>query len=259
MFIIKKSILIVIFCVLSVIFIFTLSSCKSNSDGKQKELNSENDSSTLSATENDSVSGNEKNNTEDYSAEIDKIMAASLEQHENYSFTAQKYKYNGSDFTKANSTKVIFCDDGWVMYANNGTDGGLFINKGKKYYSINVPQKTKKLVAEGEATASIDWKSNISEFSSLMTEHKSYSIDLYKRELTESIANRNCAKYKINAKDLAASPELEYWFDLDTGLIIKAITKTQFSDTVSINRWEMLEFNIGGQSIEEYINFKEIK
>ncbi len=241
------------------IFVFTLSSCKSNSNKEQKESSVKNDSSTLLSAENDSVSGNEKSKTEDYSAELDKIMTASLEEYENYSFTAQKYKHNGTEFTKANSTKVIFCDDGWVMYANDGTDGGLFINKGKKYYSINVPKKTKKLVAEGEATASINWKSNISEFSSLMTEHKFYSKDLYKRELTESIANRNCAKYKINAKNLAANPELEYWFDLDTGLIIKAITKTQFSDTVSINRWEMLEFNIGGQGIEDYINFKEIK
>lgn len=259
MFIIKKSILILFLSLLSIISIFALSSCKSNNNEKQKESSGKSDTSTLSSTENNIKSNNNNSEAEDFSAELGKIMAADLEKYDNFSFTAQKYKHNGKDFTKANVTKVIFCKDGWVMYVNDGIEGGLFVSNGKKYYTINIQEKTIKLVAEGEATASISWKSNIASFSSLMTEHKYYPQDLYERELTESIANRNCVKYKINAKDNVASPELEYWFDLDTGLILKAITKTQFTDTISMSRWEMLEFNVGNQSIDEFVNYKEIK
>lgn len=258
MFIIKKSIVLFIFCLLSIIFVFTLSSCKSNNDKKTDESGSENTSSTSISTENNGLSDNKKSITEDYLAELEKIAAASLDEHKNYSFTAQKYKHNGEKYIKSDSTIVIFCDKGWVMYANDGTAGGLFVNDGKKYYSINVPQKTKKLVVEGEAAATINWETNISEFSLLMTEHKLYSEDLYERMSTENVAGRNSVKYKIDAKSLAASPEIEFWFDLETGLVIKAITKTQFSDTVSINRWEMVKFNIGGQGIDDYINFKEV-
>ncbi len=195
--------------------------------------------------------------TEDFSVELDKIMSASLELYDNISFTAQKYKYDGKTMSKGDSTTAVLCEKGWVIYANDGSTGGLFINEGKKYYSINVPAKTKKLIAQGASASTISWDVNISTYSVLMTEHKTYTKELYTREGSEKIADRDCVKYKVDGKNLSSNPEIEYWFDIETGLVLKAITKMHIADISSINQWEITKFAIGAQSIDEYIDYKE--
>ncbi len=198
-------------------------------------------------------------NTDNYSEELDKIMNSSLENYDNYSFKIQNYKYDGNKLNKTDTTSAIFCEKGWMIYTNEGKSGGLFINKGNKYYSINIPSKSKKLIVEGDSALTISKQANLASYSDLMTEHKNYPKELFKREGFDRVAGRECVKYTVDGKNLAASPNIEYWFDLETGLILKAITKIQVLDMSSINQWEALEFQIKGQSIDSYIDFKDIK
>ncbi|MGI6745007.1 MAG: hypothetical protein ACOX45_02320 [Acutalibacteraceae bacterium] len=229
---------------------------------KEGEITSEKDDSNgsnINSRLEETERGQEAEKTEDYSEEFDKIMTSSLELYDNYSFKLQNYKYDGNKMIKTDTTSAVFCEKGWVIYPDEGDGGRLFINKGNKFYSIDVQSKTKKLIVEGENAVAISRQANISSYSDLLTEHKNYPRQLFKREGIEQIAGRECVKYTVDGKNLAASPEIEYWFDLETGLILKAITKMQVSDISSINQWEITEFEIKGQSIDSYIDFKDIK
>lgn len=261
----KRVLLKALALVLSFVLLFALVSCGPNGNNDITENTTDKDSTAI-GNENEATGSSGTENTDnvddtgqpaDYTDEFEKIMSSSLDTYDNYSFTLQKYKYDGDTMSRGDKTTAILCEEGWVIYAGDGKSGGLFVNDGKKYYSIDVPNKTKKLIVEGAAASTISWNSNISTYSALMTEHQNYPEEIFTRQGNETIAGRSCVKYKVDGKSFAANPEIEYWFDLQTGLTLKAITKMQVSAVSSVNHWEIIKFNIGSQSIDEFINFKE--
>ncbi len=254
-----KKLLIVI---LSVFLLFSLTSC--NDDTKPSETVS---SSAGSGSDTQTTSSSNKNGEEtvkpdttmsaEESSRLEGYLSSSADDLKNFSFTLVKYTYNGKTTEKSDTVTVVYCNKGWAIYTNKGDNGSLYLNDGPKYYSFNLPKKTKTLIVKGEyVDSSISWDASFASYGAMLTAHTAYDASQFHFQREEKIAGRNCIKYAIVGGNISDDSQITYWVDKETGLLLKSITRLKTPGVTSLNMWEISSFKIGEQNLDTFTDLK---
>ncbi len=273
----KKSFAKVFSLSLALLLLLCAASCK---DGAPSETTTANiaatssDTTSPNTTSSDTASLNEnttKNSDKDKtqikepdttmnaeeSNRLNTFLSASPNNLKNFSFTLVSYKYNGKTTEKGYTQTVYYCDDGFAFYTDNGKNGTVYLNDGPKYYSFNLPKKTKKLITEGEyASSSVSWDAAFSSYGAMLTAHTAYTANQFNYKGEDEIAGRKCIKYAITGSNISDDTEITFWIDTETGLLLKSINKTKLSGVTSLNMWEMSAFNVGDQNLNKFKSLK---